>query len=146
MLEAQWSGIVWPESSDAVPNPDTGVEREVLEKVGKASVRVPEGFEIHPKLQRHVKGRLGSLEQGKGIDWATAEAMAFGTLLLEGNDVRISGQDVGRGTFSQRHAMLVDQKDERTVVPLNDMLEGAEGKIELANSAYIRFLVFGVNG
>ena len=61
--------------------------------------------------------------------------MAFGTLLLEGYDVRISGQDVGRGTFSQRHAMLVDQRDERTLVPLNDMLNG-EGKIELANSAF----------
>lgn len=103
----------------------------------KASVYVPEGFGIHPKLQRHVKGRLGSSEQGKGIDCATAEAMAFETLLLEGNHVRISGQVVRRGTFSQCHAILVDQKDERTVVPLDDMLEGAEGKIESANSTYV---------
>ena len=72
--------------------------------------------------------------------------MAFGTLLLEGNDVRISGQDVGRGTFSQRHAMLVDQQTERTVVPLNDWAErsGAgkkgSGRLELANSTHFRSL------
>ncbi|KAJ4473013.1 dehydrogenase E1 and transketolase domain-containing protein 1 [Lentinula aciculospora] len=142
MLEAQWTGMVWPESTEAITNPNTGVEREVLERVGKASVRVPEGFEIHPKLQRHVKSRLSSLESGRGVDWASAEAMAFGTLLLEGNDVRISGQDVGRGTFSQRHAMLVDQRDERTVVPLNDILD-AEGKIELANSSLSEMAVLG---
>ncbi|KAF9061727.1 dehydrogenase E1 and transketolase domain-containing protein 1 [Rhodocollybia butyracea] len=141
-LEAQWAGMVWPESSEATRNPDTGVQKDVLERVGKASVQVPEGFEIHPKLQRHVKGRLNSVESGSGVDWATAEAMAFGTLLLQGNDVRISGQDVGRGTFSQRHAMLVDQKDERTVVPLNDILD-AEGKIELANSSLSEMAVLG---
>ncbi|KAJ3786016.1 Transketolase, pyrimidine binding domain-containing protein [Lentinula aff. detonsa] len=142
MLEAQWAGMVWPESAGAIINPDTGVERDLLERVGRASVRVPEGFEIHPKLQRHVKNRLASLDSGKGVDWASAEALAFGTLLLEGNDVRISGQDVGRGTFSQRHAMLVDQRDERTVVPLNDMLDG-EGKIELANSSLSEMAVLG---
>ncbi|KAJ3984882.1 Transketolase, pyrimidine binding domain-containing protein [Lentinula detonsa] len=142
MLEAQWAGMVWPGSTGAIINPDTGVERDLLERVGRASVRVPEGFEIHPKLQRHVKNRLASLDSGKGVDWASAEALAFGTLLLEGNDVRISGQDVGRGTFSQRHAMLVDQRDERTVVPLNDMLDG-EGKIELANSSLSEMAVLG---
>ena len=58
--------------------------------------------EIHPRLKRHVNARLEKVEAGKGLDWATAEAMAFGSLMLEGYDVRISGQDVGRGTFSQR--------------------------------------------
>ena len=76
MLEAQWAGMVWPESSEAIKNPDTGVERDLLERVGKASVRIPEGFEIHSKLQRHVKNRLASLESGKGVDWATAEVRA----------------------------------------------------------------------
>ncbi|KAJ3715573.1 Transketolase, pyrimidine binding domain-containing protein [Lentinula guzmanii] len=142
LAQAQWAGMVWPKSAGAIINPDTGVERDLLERVGRASVRVPEGFEIHPKLQRHVKNRLASLDSGKGVDWASAEALAFGTLLLEGNDVRISGQDVGRGTFSQRHAMLVDQRDERTVVPLNDMLDG-EGKIELANSSLSEMAVLG---
>ncbi|KAF5390860.1 hypothetical protein D9757_004439 [Collybiopsis confluens] len=142
MLQAQWSGMVWPASEEARADPETGVKREVLERVGTASVKVPEGFEIHAKLNRHAKSRLASLASGKGLDWATAEAMAFGTLMLEGNDVRISGQDVGRGTFSQRHAMLVDQKDERVVVPLNDVLDG-EGKIELANSSLSEMAVLG---
>ncbi|KAG7444529.1 2-oxoglutarate dehydrogenase, E1 component [Guyanagaster necrorhizus] len=134
MLQDQWAGMVWPISESAVETPDTGVDRDTLILVGKASVQVPEGFEIHHKLQRHIKSRLTSLANGKGLDWATAEALAFGSLLLEGYDVRISGQDVGRGTFSQRHAMLVNQKDENTIVPLNDEL-GAPGKLELANSS-----------
>lgn len=94
MLQEQWSGMVWPGSADAEQYPDTGVERDVLVKVGKASIKVPDGFvgcfiiifecenlnweqEIHPKLQRHVKNRLQSIETGKGIDWATAE-VCFG--------------------------------------------------------------------
>ncbi|PPQ70860.1 hypothetical protein CVT26_014083 [Gymnopilus dilepis] len=137
ILQDQWSGIVWPTSADANHDPATGVDREVLQKVGKASVAVPEGFEIHSKLHRHVKNRIQSIESGKGIDFATAEAMAFGSLMLEGNDVRISGQDVGRGTFSHRHAMLVNQKTEGVVVPLNDELK-ADGKLELANTSWER--------
>lgn len=134
MLQAQWKGIVWPASPEATTTTiDTGVDTASLVNIGKASVRVPEGFTIHPKLQRHIKNRLNSLQNGKGIDWASAEALAFGSLLNEGYDLRISGQDVGRGTFSQRHAMLVDQKNESTIVPLNDELK-AKGKLELANS------------
>ncbi|KAK0488570.1 Transketolase, pyrimidine binding domain-containing protein [Armillaria novae-zelandiae] len=134
MLREQWAGMVWPISKGAVQFPDTGVHKDTLIRVGKASVQVPQGFEIHPKLQRHIKNRLASLASGTGLDWATAEALAFGSLLLEGYDVRISGQDVGRGTFSQRHAMLVNQKNENTIVPLNDELS-APGKLELANSS-----------
>lgn len=114
--------------------------------------------QIHPKLHRHVKNRLQSVTTGKGIDFATAEvrflqcghgfgltdwdiykALAFGSLLLEGTDVRISGQDVGRGTFSHRHAMLVNQQTEGVIVPLNDELK-ADGKLELANSQSPLFL------
>jgi probable 2-oxoglutarate dehydrogenase E1 component DHKTD1 len=110
---------------------------------------------------------LLSIEVGKGIDWATAEvcllllltfplssitkrlralqAMAFGSLMLEGYDVRISGQDVGRGTFSHRHAMLVNQKTEGVIVPLNDdEVLGAPGRLELANSSLSEMAVLGV--
>lgn len=75
MLQQQWAGIVWPASAEAkrTVEVDTGVEKNVLKRVGEASVWVPEGFEIHTKLGRHVKNRLGSLEKGKGLDWATAE-------------------------------------------------------------------------
>ncbi|KAJ7695948.1 dehydrogenase E1 and transketolase domain-containing protein 1 [Mycena rosella] len=142
MLEKQWTGMVWPASSAAERNPETGVEPEQLKDVGRASVSIPDGFEIHPKLQRHVKNRLASIESGAGLDWATAETMAFGSLMREGFDVRISGQDVGRGTFSQRHAMFVNQKNEAVVVPLNDTLN-ATGKLELANSSLSEMAVLG---
>ncbi|KAJ7367025.1 dehydrogenase E1 and transketolase domain-containing protein 1 [Mycena albidolilacea] len=142
MLEKQWNGIVWPASPSADRNPATGVEQERLKSVGAASVKIPDGFEIHPKLQRHVKNRLASIDSGKGLDWATAEALAFGSLMQEGFDVRISGQDVGRGTFSQRHAMLVNQKTEGVVVPLNEALDAA-GKLELANSSLSEMAVLG---
>ncbi|KAJ7147082.1 Transketolase, pyrimidine binding domain-containing protein [Mycena crocata] len=142
MLEKQWKGMVWPASSSAERNPETGVKQEQLQDVGRASVKIPEGFEIHPKLQRHVKNRLASIDSGAGLDWATAEALAFGSLMQEGFDVRISGQDVGRGTFSQRHSMLVNQKTEGVVVPLNDALK-ATGKLELANSSLSEMAVLG---
>ncbi|KAI0039089.1 dehydrogenase E1 and transketolase domain-containing protein 1 [Auriscalpium vulgare] len=145
-FEGQWAGIVWPASEDAVRAPITGVERTVLQDVGRASVTVPKDFEIHSRLQRHVKHRLQAIEKGAGLDWATAEAMAFGSLLLEGCDIRISGQDVGRGTFSQRHAMFVDQKTESVIVPLNAELKDAgtaTGRLELANSSLSEMAVLG---
>jgi probable 2-oxoglutarate dehydrogenase E1 component DHKTD1 len=103
-------------------------------------------------LKRHVSSRLKSLEGDGKVDFATAEAMAFGTLMKEGCDVRISGQDVGRGTFSQRcerrsfavltglvlttrrHAMFVDQVDESCLIPLNEAVDQSHGRLELANS------------
>lgn len=116
-----WRTMVWPASEKARKNPDTGIPEQTLKDVGKASVTISsEGFvrflpnplcryshmiviqEIHPRLKRHINARLEKIEAGSGLDWATAEAMAFGSLMLEGYDVRISGQDVGRGTFSQR--------------------------------------------
>ncbi|KAI0786303.1 dehydrogenase E1 and transketolase domain-containing protein 1 [Abortiporus biennis] len=142
MLEKQWKGLVWPASSDAIRDPETGIDNSVLKNVGKASTTVPEGFEIHPRLHRHVNSRNKSIEAGKNVDWATAEALAFGSLMLEGYDVRISGQDVGRGTFSQRHAMLVDQRTEKVIVPLNAALD-TEGRLELANSSLSEMAVLG---
>ncbi|KAI0676210.1 dehydrogenase E1 and transketolase domain-containing protein 1 [Trametes maxima] len=141
-LQGQWKDLVWPASKEAAWDPETGVEKDTLKRVGRASVSVPEGFEIHPRLQRHVKHRLQAMETGQGLDWATAEALAFGSLMLEGYDVRISGQDVGRGTFSQRHAMLVDQRTEGVVVPLNLALP-CEGRLELANSSLSEMAVLG---
>ncbi|TFK48888.1 dehydrogenase E1 and transketolase domain-containing protein 1 [Heliocybe sulcata] len=140
--QGHWKGIVWPADPAADRDPDTGLDGEVLKGIARASVAVPDGFKIHPRLQRHVKHRLQSVEGGSGLDWATAEAMAFGSLMREGCDVRISGQDVGRGTFSHRHAMLVDQETEKVVIPLNRVLD-SEGKLELANSSLSEFAVLG---
>ena len=82
---------------------DTGVKTDLLQFVGAASVNYPDDFAIHPHLKKtHCEPRMAKMQSGEGLDWATAEALAFGSLLVEGNDVRISGQDVGRGTFSHR--------------------------------------------
>jgi len=95
----------------------TGRLRTVLKALGTP----PEGIEIHPKLLPFLKSRAELLEGKDGVDWATAESLAWGTLLLEGVPVRLSGQDSGRGTFSQRHAVLYDIRSDREHVPLNDI-------------------------
>jgi 2-oxoglutarate dehydrogenase E1 component len=96
-----------PRTDDATG--PTGVPRERLQRVLDAITAVPEGFEVHPKLARWLEQRRGALEQNR-IDWATAEALALGTVLLDGVTVRLTGQDTRRGTFSQRHAVLFDQR------------------------------------
>jgi 2-oxoglutarate dehydrogenase E1 component len=97
---------------------DTTVAREALEKAVRALVDLPDSFNVHPKLGRLIKRKDEQFTSGK-IDWAFAEALAFGTLLQEGTPIRLSGQDSGRGTFSQRHAVLYDQEDGHFYVPLN---------------------------
>ncbi|WVQ94500.1 oxoglutarate dehydrogenase (succinyl-transferring), E1 component [Kwoniella sp. CBS 9459] len=141
MLEGKWNGFAWPADSGAQHAPETGVDKDQLIEVAKASVDVPDSFNVHSRLKRHISARLKSLE-GK-VDFATAEAMAFGTLMKEGYDIRISGQDVGRGTFSQRHAMYVDQKTEDCLVPLNEAFGEQAGKLELANSSLSEMAVLG---
>lgn len=81
-----------------------------------------------------MEARCKKLEEGKRIEWATAEALAFGSLMYQGFNVRISGEDVGRGTFSHRHVMLIDQENNEMYVPLNDMKGGLGGRLEVANS------------
>ncbi|KAH9272968.1 oxoglutarate dehydrogenase (succinyl-transferring), E1 component [Batrachochytrium salamandrivorans] len=143
-FKGKWAGMILPTS--AVTKLDTGVDAETLKRVGIASVERPEGFVTHSRLERHhIANRVSKVTSGTGLDWATAEALAFGSLLLEGCHVRISGQDVGRGTFSQRHAMLVDSASERTIIPLNRMAKAPEtqGKLEIANSHLSEYAVLG---
>ncbi len=80
---------------------------------------MPEGFKVHRTIQRFLDNRKKAIESGAGIDWATGEALAFGSLLADGHPVRLSGQDVERGTFSQRHSVLYDQETEERYIPLN---------------------------
>ncbi|XP_058809659.1 probable 2-oxoglutarate dehydrogenase E1 component DHKTD1 homolog, mitochondrial [Phymastichus coffea] len=124
---------------------DTGVDANLLRFVAEKSVRYPAALDVHPTiLKSHVQARLQKLERGgKTIDWSTAEAMAFGSLMYQGYDVRISGQDVGRATFSHRHAMLVDQTTGEMYIPLNSMVEGQTGKLEIANSILSEEAVLG---
>ncbi|KAK3814456.1 MAG: thiamine diphosphate-binding protein [Benniella sp.] len=140
-LKDKWKGMVLP--IETVSKIDTGVDMEKMRRIGQASVATPSDFVIHSRLEKfHVQSRLSKLKEGQKIDWATAEAIAFGSLLMEGYDVRICGQDVGRGTFSQRHAMLVDQKTERVHVPLNAMSD-TQGHLEVANSSLSELAVLG---
>lgn len=123
---------------------DTGVERDLLQFVGEKSVQVPPNFNIHPHLlKNHIQNRLKKIENGNALDWSTAEALAIGSLLYQGYNVRISGQDVGRGTFSQRHAMLVDQSTGAIIIPLNSMASNQTGKLEVANSILSEEAVLG---
>src|SRR5208337_2875766 len=107
--------------------------RAVLRQVGAALARVPDGFAVNPKIARQLEAKRAMIESGEGIDWATGEALAFGSLLLEGHRVRLSGEDCQRGTFSQRHAVLIDQENQNEYVPLNN-IEPDQSKIEIYNS------------
>ncbi len=102
----------------------TAVSPDILKEVGTALTRYPDDFNIHKTVARQLETKKKMLETGKGIDWATAEALAFGSLVLEGYPVRLAGQDSTRGTFSQRHSGFVDQKTEKRYYPLRNIREG----------------------
>lgn len=120
-LEGKWAGIETAGKDVAAWRGDTGVSTEKLQEVGKALVTTPATFNLNPKIARQLEAKAQMFASGEGLDWATAEALAFGTLLVEGNPVRLSGQDCGRGTFSQRHAKLYDQETEEPYLPLNNI-------------------------
>ena len=130
-LEGDWADI---EAAPRDERPgDTAVEPEVLAEVGRAITRVPADFAVHPRIRRQLEQKRQSLDAGGPIDWATAEALAFGSLLLEGKPIRLSGQDCSRGTFSQRHAGLIDQENESRYIPLNN-IRPDQARIKLADS------------
>jgi 2-oxoglutarate dehydrogenase E1 component len=118
-LEGAWTGF--EVASGDVRRGETVVDEEVLNEIGRVLSERPEGLKIHARVERMLDTKRRMFETGEGIDWATAEALAFGTLLVEGTRVRFSGQDSARGTFSQRHAVLVDQETEERFVPLNHL-------------------------
>ncbi|HVT43784.1 MAG TPA: multifunctional oxoglutarate decarboxylase/oxoglutarate dehydrogenase thiamine pyrophosphate-binding subunit/dihydrolipoyllysine-residue succinyltransferase subunit [Thermoanaerobaculia bacterium] len=103
------------------PSALTSVSAEDLDKAGRAAIAIPDGFVIHPKLKPLIARRLAMLEGREPLDWAYGETLAFGTLLIDGYRVRLSGQDSGRGTFSQRHAILFDSATGAGWVPLNTL-------------------------
>lgn len=143
-LDGHWKNIQHITTAAETEIPDTGYDIKQLQEIGQLSVTPPDNVKVHARLQKyHIDQRLKKLAQGKNLDWATAEALAFGSLIKEGHDVRISGQDVGRGTFSQRHAMFVCQDTERAVIPLNHMEANQKGHLEVANSPLSEFAVLG---
>jgi len=119
------------------PSPDTSVPREQLARVGAALTTTPENFQLHPKLKPIITKRRAMAEGNEPMDWAFAEQLAFGSLLLDGYRVRLSGQDSGRGTFSQRHAILFDYVSGRGYVPLNTF-----ASVGQATSSEVDFAVY----
>jgi 2-oxoglutarate dehydrogenase E1 component len=132
-LEGHWTGLAPADPEAERVEQATAVSVETLKNVGRALARVPAGFEAHPRIARQLEAKQAMLESGQGIDWTTGEALAFGSLLLEGHRVRLSGEDSQRGTFSQRHAVLIDQVNQNEYVPLNNIAR-EQAKIEIYNS------------
>jgi 2-oxoglutarate dehydrogenase E1 component len=116
-LDGRWSGLAKATEGDRRGNTD--VSTDLLKKVGRAITTAPDGFNLHKTIARQLQAKAKMFETGEAIDWATGEALAFGTLLEEGYPIRLSGQDSSRGTFSQRHSTLVDQENENHYIPLN---------------------------
>ena len=131
-LEGKWSGLKKAPGLEERRG-RTGVQIDKIRAVGNVMTSVPKNFEVHRKLQRVLDNRKKSLDEGTNIDWSTAEQLAFGTLLIEGNPVRLSGQDCGRGTFSQRHAVFIDQNSEERYTPLSNITKD-QGSFEVIDS------------
>ena len=139
-LDGKWSGMN-REGTDYVAG-ETGIAPEVMTQVGRALTTVPEGLNLHKTVGRLVEAKKQMFETGEGFDWATAEALAFGSLVQEGHGVRLSGQDSTRGTFSQRHSAFIDQKSEDRYYPLNNIAEG-QARYEVIDSMLSEYAVLG---
>jgi 2-oxoglutarate dehydrogenase E1 component len=139
-MDGQWAGLGHAE--EGARRGDTGVKTEWLKEIGVAISRVPEGFNIHRTVNRFMDNRRKMIEEGTAIDWSFAEALAFGTLLREKYRVRLSGQDCERGTFSQRHSVLNDQKTEEKFTPLNH-IAATQAHYEVINSMLSEVAVLG---
>ncbi|HEU4475982.1 MAG TPA: 2-oxoglutarate dehydrogenase E1 component [Methyloceanibacter sp.] len=139
-LDGKWSGIGHAE--EGARRGVTGVDLDLLKDVGRKLTSIPKSFTPHKTIVRILANRRKMIDEGKGIDWATAEALAFGTLLVEGYPVRLSGQDSERGTFSQRHAVLMDQVNEKKYTPLKHVSKD-QARFEVINSMLSEVAVLG---
>jgi 2-oxoglutarate dehydrogenase E1 component len=139
-LDGRWRHIETGEGD--YQRGDTAAPLTALKAVGEAVSRLPDGFSAHRTVQRLMDARRKMIETGEGLDWATAEALAFGTLLLEGYPVRLSGQDSARGTFSQRHSAIVDQETEARHHPLQHIREG-QAAFDVIDSMLSEYAVLG---
>ena len=118
-LDGQWSGL--RAAHGEARRGETSVSIDNLKKIGLSITKIPDGYQLNKKLIRIIEQRRKNIQEGHNLDWSTAEHLAFGSLLEEGHPVRLSGQDSCRGTFSQRHAVFVDQENENRYVPLNNL-------------------------
>jgi len=141
-LQGKWRGLKALMGEEEIREEDTSVSEAMLKDVGYAISQVPKNCMVHRKIKRILDSRREMIDKGEGIDWAVGEALAYGTLLAEGVPVRLSGQDSGRGTFSHRHAVLVDQTDESRVIPLNEISD-TQARLEVIDSPLSEASVLG---
>jgi len=140
-FEGRWAGLGRPDEPVlGRRNIATAIGEDELQRLGKVLTTVPEGFAIHNTLKRILDAKKAMFDTGEGFDWATAEALAYGSLVAEGQGVRLSGQDSGRGTFSQRHAVWVDQTTGEKYIPLTTV---GPGRFEVRDSPLSEFGVLG---
>jgi len=139
-LDGRWSNI--DKQRGDYQRGLTSVDKGLLDEVAAALTKVPDDLKIHKTVARLLEAKKKMLTTGKGIDWATGEALAFGSLLLEGFPIRLAGQDSTRGTFSQRHSALIDQETERRHIPLNHIREGQQ-KYFVVDSMLSEYAVLG---
>jgi 2-oxoglutarate dehydrogenase E1 component len=137
----RWSGLHKPaDPESARRNVPTGIDRKLFGRLGDTLTNVPDDISIHKTLTRILKAKRSMFNNGAGFDWATGEALAFGSLQLEGYNIRLSGQDSGRGTFSQRHAVWVDQENASRYIPLTTL---PHGEFEVLDSPLSEYGVLG---
>ncbi len=139
-LDGRWSGF--KNNNGNYERGETAIKNTAFSKISKALTKVPDNFNLHKTVQRMLSNKKEMLDSGKNIDWATAEALAFGSLLLEGYPVRLSGQDCTRGTFSQRHSAFIDQVTEEKFYPLNN-IEKVQSEYEVIDSMLSEYAVLG---
>ncbi|UWR07513.1 MULTISPECIES: 2-oxoglutarate dehydrogenase E1 component [Ruegeria] len=139
-LDGRWSHL--DKNKEEYVRGDTAITPDTLAEVGKALVTVPEGFALHKTVGRLLEHKKQMFETGEGFDWATGEALAFGSLLTEGYPVRLSGQDATRGTFSQRHSGFINQETEERYYPLNHIRAG-QSQYEVIDSMLSEYAVLG---
>ncbi|MZR29442.1 2-oxoglutarate dehydrogenase E1 component [Sneathiella litorea] len=139
-FEGRWQGF--ERADEGARRGDTDVQIDELKEIGAKLTDIPEGHNVHRTLQRVLKAKKKMIDTGENIDWATAEALAFGTLLKEKVPVRLSGQDCGRGTFSQRHSVIVDQVTEERYIPLDNLSED-QARFEVIDSLLSEAAVLG---
>ena len=139
-LDGRWSGLD-REGAEYQPG-QTAISPDTLAEVGAALTRAPDGFNLHKTVARLLESKKQMFETGKGFDWATAEAIAFGSLATEGFPIRLAGQDSTRGTFSQRHSAFIDQETEERYYPLNNIREG-QARFDVIDSMLSEYAVLG---
>jgi len=142
-LDGRWAGFKPAQDvADDDRRGETGVDEARLKFYAERITSVPEGFAVHKTIQRFLDNRRAAIVNGEGVDWATGEALAFASLLDDGFPVRLSGQDSERGTFSQRHSVLIDQETEARYIPLNHLRDG-QSRYEVINSMLSEEAVLG---